>query len=71
MCVFPFLVGFTKWLNFVLTPPDVSDSSLQVDIHKGKECFTKLELITLALGGDIKFTEQRTVALPVILQRCH
>ncbi|CAH3024578.1 unnamed protein product [Porites evermanni] len=34
--------GFTKWLNFVLTPPDVSDSSLQVDIHKGN----------VALGGS-------------------
>ena len=42
MTVSAFLVGFTKWLNFVLTPPDVSDSSLQVDIHKGKECFTRL-----------------------------
>ena len=42
MTVSAFLVGFTKWLNFVLTPPDVSDSGLQVDIHKGKECFTKL-----------------------------
>ena len=42
MTVSAFLVGFTKWLNFVLTPPDVSDSGLQVDIHKGKECYTKL-----------------------------
>lgn len=61
MTVSAFLVGFTKWLNFVLTPPDVSDSSLQVDIHKGKECFTKL--IEFTLGKDIKFTERRTVAL--------
>ncbi|KAL9988376.1 hypothetical protein ACROYT_G002814 [Oculina patagonica] len=27
--------GFTKWLNFVLTPPDVSDSSTQADYSKG------------------------------------
>lgn len=33
--MFFFFVGFTKWLNFVLTPPDVSDSAAQVDIHKG------------------------------------
>ena len=35
---------------------------------KVKNVSQNFELITLALGGDIKFTEQRTVALPVILQ---
>ena len=31
-CCFP---GFTKWLNFVLTPPDVTDSTVQADASRG------------------------------------
>ncbi|PFX15185.1 Abnormal spindle-like microcephaly-associated protein-like [Stylophora pistillata] len=38
--------GFTKWLNFVLTPPDVTDSEVQADASRGN----------MILGGtqDIK-----------------
>ena len=31
------LSGFTKWLNFVLTPPDAADSGTQAEYDKGQE----------------------------------